>query len=84
MAAHVDIAVNQKWEEDAMEDARSMEKVAGRITVDEFTQVTFNAVLKALQERKVPHGPLIYGIIWLPEGVRSGVGAEATVGRSAR
>lgn len=67
-----------------MADVESVEKVAGRITVDEFTQVTFNAVLKALQERRVTPGPLIYGIIWLPEGVRGGLGAEATVGRSAR
>jgi hypothetical protein len=46
-----------------------------RITVDEFAEVTFAAVLRALENRRlVPRGPIIYGIIWFPEPLS---GAEA-------
>jgi hypothetical protein len=59
-----------------MQEARSAERLAQRITVDEFTEVTFNAVFRALQERKVPLGPIIYGIIYMPEGLQGGIGAS--------
>jgi hypothetical protein len=44
---------------------------AGQISVDQFAEATFAAVLRALQaERKpgrLPLGPIIYGIIAFPE-----------------
>jgi hypothetical protein len=44
-----------------------------RITVDEFAEVTFSAILRALETRKLrPGGPIIYGIIWFPEAFHGG------------
>jgi hypothetical protein len=40
-----------------------------RIGVEEFTEVTFNAVLRAVEAQKFPRGPIIYGIIYMPEGL---------------
>jgi hypothetical protein len=40
-----------------------------RIGVEEFTEVTFNAVLRAIEAQKFPRGPIIYGIIYVPEGL---------------
>jgi hypothetical protein len=56
----------------AMEGSRP-----GSISVDEFTEATFKAVLRAAEARKagtgvdregILAGPIIYGIIWWPEG----------------
>ncbi len=43
---------------------------ARSITFEDFTEVTFQAVLRALEARKLPRGPIIIGIIWAPEGLR--------------
>ena len=53
-----------------------------RIDLDQFTQLAFEAVLRAGAARKLPPGkfpgPIIFGIIWWPEGVPSpGVAFEA-------
>jgi hypothetical protein len=46
----------------------------GSISVDDFTEATFKAVLRAAEARKVdpelrfPQGPILYGIVWWPEG----------------
>jgi hypothetical protein len=60
---------------------------AAQIQLDEFTQLAFEAVLRATDARKLPPtkfpGPIIFGIIWWPEGVPSpgaGIGGP-TVGR---
>jgi hypothetical protein len=42
---------------------------AAHISVEEFTEATFNAVLRAIDARQFPHGPIIYGIWYLPQGV---------------
>lgn len=57
-----------------LEEAKEMEQsAAGRITVDEFAEASFNAVLRALDARaervrdeRPPFGPIIYGIIAWP------------------
>lgn len=55
---------------------------APRITFDQFVEVTFSAMLRALEARKLPHGPILIGIIWRPEaGGRGGIGQP--LGRAA-
>jgi hypothetical protein len=56
-----------------------------RISVDEFTESVFSGVLRALQAQSLTRkpGPIIYGIIYVPEGgplqVQSGrAGARRT------
>jgi uncharacterized membrane protein len=66
------------------EVSRAMEASRpGSISVDEFTEATFKAVLRASEARKAAHGadrqdfkpgPIIYGIIWWPEGGPGGEG----------
>jgi hypothetical protein len=46
-----------------------MQQPAGKITVEDFTEATFNAVLRAIEARKFPHGPIIYGIVYMPQGL---------------
>ena len=54
-----------------------MEKSASqlsRISVEDFAEATFSSVLRAIEARpqsgrKFPFGPIIYGIIWYPEGL---------------
>jgi len=43
-----------------------------RIAVEDFTQVAFEGVLRAIEARnredfRLPYGPIIYGIVWDPE-----------------
>jgi len=40
----------------------------GSITFEQFTESTMTAVLRAVEARKLPHGPIIIGIIWSPQG----------------
>ena len=52
------------------------------INLEQFTQLTFESVLRAMEARKLPPtkfpGPIIFGIIWWPEGIAApGVGLEA-------
>jgi hypothetical protein len=42
-----------------------------QVTLEEFTEVTLAAVARAIDRRKGPKiipGPIIFGIIWWPEG----------------
>jgi hypothetical protein len=39
------------------------------ISVSEFTEATFAAVMRAIEARQFPRGPIIYGIIYLPQEV---------------
>ena len=55
---------------------------AARISLDEFTQLTFQSVLRASELHKLPPnrfpGPIIFGIIWWPQGMTppgAGIGA---------
>jgi hypothetical protein len=41
---------------------------ARSISLEDFTELTLQSVLRAVEARKLPHGPIIIGIIWLPEG----------------
>ena len=54
-----------------------------KISVDEFAEVTFNAILRALEARKIPpKGPIIFGIIWFPETLPGGeVVKSGAIGR---
>jgi hypothetical protein len=40
-----------------------------KITFDQFTEVTLNAVLRAIEARRFPGGPIIIGIIYNPQGL---------------
>jgi hypothetical protein len=43
-----------------------------KITLEDFAEVTLGGVLRAIESRKLPLGPIIFGIIWTPElGARS-------------
>ncbi len=52
---------------------------AARIQLDEFTQLAFESVLRASELRRLPAnkfpGPIIFGIIWWPEGLPTPGGA---------
>jgi hypothetical protein len=54
------------------------------VTVDEFTEAVFNGVLRAVQAQSAIRkpGPIIYGIIYMPEGgqlqVQPGVASKAS------
>jgi hypothetical protein len=53
--------------------AARKDRRAVQIQLDEFTQLAFESVLRASEGRKLPPsklpGPIIFGIIWWPEGV---------------
>lgn len=51
-------------------------RLASQITVAEFAEVTFAAILRALEGRKVPRGPIIFGIIYTPEGLGERFGLQ--------
>jgi len=38
------------------------------IPFDQFTESTLAAVLRAVETQKLPHLPIIIGIIWNPQG----------------
>jgi hypothetical protein len=43
-----------------------------QIAVEDFTQVAFEGVLRAIEARnredfRLPYGPIIYGIVWDPD-----------------
>ena len=42
------------------------------ITFEQFTESTMGAVLRAVQAQKLPHRPIIIGIIWNTEGFPGG------------
>lgn len=57
---------------------RESKSAGGRsVTVEEFTEVTLGAVLRALEARKLPRGPIIIGIIWAPEALRGLMGSQS-------
>jgi hypothetical protein len=51
------------------------------INLEEFTQLAFESVLRAGEARKLPPGkfpgPIIFGIIWWPEGIPAPAAFEA-------
>jgi|RhiMethySRZTD1v2_1073278.scaffolds.fasta_scaffold466626_2 hypothetical protein len=55
---------------------------AGRIDLQDFTQMAFESVLRASEIKKLPpgkiRGPLIFGIIWWPDGVPAPEGPIST------
>jgi hypothetical protein len=58
---------------------------ASRITMEEFTEVTLGGVLRAIEARKLPLGPIIYGIIWTPDlGSRVSPAAQRARRRATR
>lgn len=52
---------------------------ASQISLEEFTEVTVGAVLRAIEARKFPRGPIIIGIIYTPEGLTEAFGQAAGV-----
>jgi hypothetical protein len=40
---------------------------AAQISFEEFTESTMTAVLRAVDAHKLPHAPIIIGIVWNPE-----------------
>lgn len=45
------------------------------IPFDQFTESTLAAVLRAVEAQKLPHLPIIIGIIWNPQGLSGVQGA---------
>jgi hypothetical protein len=42
---------------------------ATQLSLDEFTEATYNSILRAVEARKRPFlGPIVFGFIWWPEG----------------
>ena len=59
--------------------------VTARLPFDQFVEVTLASLLRALEARKVPHGPILIGIIYRPEEpVAKGGGRAGVVGRTRR
>jgi hypothetical protein len=46
--------------------AKRRARTASTITFEEFTEVSLGAVLRALEARQLPRGPIIIGIIYDP------------------
>jgi hypothetical protein len=42
-------------------------RTAAKIPFDEFVGTTLASLLRALQTQRLPHGPIIIGIIYQPE-----------------
>ncbi len=42
---------------------------AQSITFEQFTESTLSAVLRAVEAQKLPHSPIIIGIIWYPKAL---------------
>ena len=40
---------------------------AAQISFEHFTETTIAAVLRAVEAQKLPHRPIIIGIIWNPQ-----------------
>jgi hypothetical protein len=51
---------------------------APQITFEQFTESTLGAVFRAVQTHKLPHRPIVIGIIFNPQG--SGYGTQTTCG----
>ena len=60
--------------------ARQRDDALARISVADFAEATFTAVLRAIDVREVnktrPFGPIIYGIIAWPDGFPEIIGPE--------
>ena len=56
----------------------AVSRKAAVIPFDQFTEETLGAVLRAVEAQKIPHRPIIIGIIWVPEGL-GGLGRGAPV-----
>jgi hypothetical protein len=39
----------------------------GQISVQDFAEISFKAVMRAIEAQKFPHGPIIWGIIYQPQ-----------------
>jgi len=50
-------------------DPKAPTTPAAQITFEQFTETTLRAVLRAVEAQKLPHRPIIIGIIWNPEGM---------------
>lgn len=56
-------------------------KVAPQITFEQFTESSMGAVLRAVKAQKLPHQPIIVGLIWHPglgTGTGGGYGGQTT------
>jgi hypothetical protein len=45
------------------------QKRATSIAFDQFTESTLGAILRAVEAQKLPHLPIIIGIIWNPQAL---------------
>jgi hypothetical protein len=50
------------------------------ISFEQFTESTLGAVLRAVEAQKLPHAPIIIGIVWNPEGLPNPSAAGAAAG----
>ena len=56
---------------------------AASISFEQFTEVTTAALLRALEVRKLPRGPILIGIVYYPEGIGPGGRGGQVVGPGA-
>jgi hypothetical protein len=50
------------------DDKKKPDSAAGHITFERFTESTLSAVLRATEAQRLPHRPIIIGIIFNPQG----------------
>ncbi len=56
---------------------------AATISFEQFTEVATAALLRALETRKRPFGPILIGIIYYPQGLGSAGGPAQVIGPGA-
>ena len=56
-------------------------KRAASIPFDKFTESTLSAVLRAVEAQRLPHFPIIIGIVWNPQALQ---GSEQFLKRAQR
>jgi len=61
--------------------AKRRARTASTISFEEFAEVSLSAVLRALEARQLPRGPIIIGIVYDPtQRLRSGIATRVTSG----
>ena len=58
------------------------QRKAASISFEQFTEVTTAALLRALEVRKLPYGPILIGIVYYPGGLGSAGGPAQLIGPS--
>jgi hypothetical protein len=60
--------------------AKRPTRTAPSISFEQFAEVSLNAVLRALEARQLPRGPIIIGIIYDPARIGGPIAASRAAG----